>query len=352
MIRGGTGAIHAHLPFQTSLFDQMQHNTLSGRGTADITETDKTETNHSSPLCASSKGVLLDPVELRRMKLSQQTAQVFLPAASTAERDALSRTTHLGVGAHPDDLEFFGWYPILECFEQPDFWYCGVVASDGRSSPRAGRYAGFTDEQMVAVRLKEQQRAAVVGEYTAVVHLMHSETGAVMGGAPRPLVEDLKEIVKATEPLHIVTHNLADSHPHHLVVALSLVTALRELSYRPKSFCGGEIWRGLDWLTTADKVVFDVSDHQNLSNALMGVYDSQISGGKRYDSATAGRKKANATYYDPLTTDRSTALEFAMDLMPLLDDPELDLRDFVSGLIERFRKEVCDRLGALKERLV
>lgn len=285
------------------------------------------------------------------MKLSHPDAHVFLPASSVSERVALERTTHLGVGAHPDDLEFFGWHPILECFEQPDSWYCGVVASDGRSSPRAGQYAGYSDDEMVQVRLREQQHAAVSGGYTAVVHLLHPETGEVMGGSPRALVEDFKEILKATQPLHVMTHNLGDSHPHHLLVVMSLITALRESDYKPQSFLGGEIWRGLDWLTTADKVVYDVSEHQNLSNALMGVYDSQISGGKRYDLATAGRKRANATYYDPLVTDQSTALEFSMDLMPLLDNPVLDPGDFVAGLIKRFQDEVCGRLGALKERL-
>lgn len=285
------------------------------------------------------------------MKLSQPEARIFLPDPSIPELDALRRTTHLGVGAHPDDLEFFGWHPILECFQRKDLWYCGVVVSDGRSCPRAGQYADYSDEQMVEVRLKEQQHAAVSGEYTAVAHLMHSETGAVMAGSPRPLVEDLKAVLKTTEPSQIVTHNLADSHPHHLLVVLSLITALRELDYRPDRFYGGEIWRGLDWLTTSDKVTFDVSAHQNLSNALMGVYDSQISGGKRYDLATLGRKQANATYHDPLSADRSAALEFAMDLMPVLDDPALDPAAYVAGLISNFQSEVCGRLNALREEL-
>lgn len=285
------------------------------------------------------------------MNFHTSEARIFLPSSSGTEAEALSRTTHLGIGAHPDDLEFFGWHPILECFEDDRLWYSGVVASDGRSSPRADRYADFDDSQMVEVRLKEQQHAAVTGEYSAVIHLMHSETGPVMGGAPRPLVEDLKEVLRATQPDHIVTHNLADSHPHHLVVALSAITALRELDYTPKTFYGGEIWRGLDWLTTADKVIFNVSAHQNLSNALMGVYDSQISGGKRYDLATAGRKRANATYYDPLATDQATALEFAMNLMPLLADKELDPSSYVTSLIANFQNEVCGRLNQLKEQL-
>ena len=280
------------------------------------------------------------------MTYSQPEAHTFVPDG-TGPAAALQRTTHLVVGAHPDDLEFMGWHPILECFENESLWFTGVIASDGRASPRAGQYAAYSDEAMVKVRLKEQRHAAITGEYSAVIHLMHSERGEVMGGSPRLMVEDLKSILKATQPDHIMTHNLADSHHHHLVVAMSLIAALRELDYRPQSFYGGEVWRGLDWLTHEDKVAFDVSSHQNLTAALMGVFDSQITGGKRYDLATAGRKRANATYHHATTTDQSTALEFAMNLMPLLDDPKLDPVDFVGTLIARFQAEVQQRLSAL-----
>jgi LmbE family N-acetylglucosaminyl deacetylase len=284
------------------------------------------------------------------MNFINPQAGVFVPDRSSVET-ATERTTHLGIGAHPDDLEFFGWHPILQCFEHSTQWYTGVVASDGRSCPRSGQYCDYGDEEMVQVRLKEQKHAATVGEYSCLISLLYSETGEVMQGSPRPLVEDLKLVLSATKPDHIVTHNLADSHPHHLVVALAAVTALRELDYHPETFYGGEIWRALDWLTTTDKLIFDVSSHQNLSNALMGVYDSQITGGKRYDLATAGRKRANATYYDPLSTDTATALEYGMDLMPLLRDRTLSPSDYVSRLIKNFRNEVSGRLKALQSHL-
>ncbi len=41
-------------------------------------------------------------------------------------------------------------------------------------------------------------------------------------------------------------------------------------------------------LPDEDKVAFDLSAQENLQMALLGVFDSQISGGKRYDLATMG----------------------------------------------------------------
>ena len=61
--------------------------------------------------------------------------------------------------------------PILECFQQKDKWFTGVVVTDGRGSPRDDLYKDYTDEEMRLVRFKEQRKAAIVGEYAAQVML-------------------------------------------------------------------------------------------------------------------------------------------------------------------------------------
>lgn len=276
------------------------------------------------------------------MKWNHPASTAFVQAGQALE-EALGKTTHLGIGAHPDDLEFMGWHPILQCLGSDAHHLTGVIVSDGRSSPRSGMYARYSDEEMVQVRLREQQHAAVSGEYAAAISLMYEETGPVMGGQERQsLLDDLRQIVSLTRPRVIFTHNLCDRHPHHIVVVLAVVEALRGLDpeFHPQEFYGGEVWRSLDWMNPGDRLHFDVSEHQNLTTALMGVYDSQITGGKRYDQATAGRKKANATYCDPLRTDSATALEYAMDLMPLLRNPALEPADYAAGLIENFLQDV------------
>lgn len=284
-------------------------------------------------------------------RFHQPSATAEATDGTTTLEAALARTTHLGVGAHPDDIEFMGWHPILECLEDRASWLTGVIVSDGRSSPRSGLYADLADDDMVGLRVKEQHHAAVIGRYSAMVHLLYPETGEVMGAKAslQPVVDDLKQVIQATRPRVIFTHNLTDKHPHHTVVAVSLIRALRELGaeFFPEQFYGGEVWRGLDWLPLQHKLTFDVSQHQNLTASLMGVYDSQITGGKRYDLATAGRKRANATYHDPLSTDTASVLEYAMDLLPMLKEPELDPAGYAARLIETFRAEVDERLKLL-----
>jgi hypothetical protein len=78
--------------------------------------------------------------------------------------------------------------------------------------------------------------------------------------------------------------------------------------------------------------------------ALLEVFDSQITGGKRYDLATMGRRRANATYFESHGVDISSGLSYAMDLTPLITSPETEIISFVQEHIQRFAKDVADRL--------
>ena len=80
---------------------------------------------------------------------------------------------------------------------------------------------------------------------------------------------------------------------------------------------------------------------------MLGVYDSQIAGGKRYDLATMGRRKANATYFASHGVDTTTGLIFGMDMTPLLLDECLDVKAYAQAFIDRFAAEVKDRLQRL-----
>jgi hypothetical protein len=148
----------------------------------------------------------------------------------------------------------------------------------------------------------------------------------------------------------VYTHNLADKHDTHVGVALRVIEAMRSLppEGRPQRVYGCEIWRDLDWLVDADKIAFDCSAHENLQAALLGVFDSQICGGKRYDLATMGRRRANATYYATHEVDVATGMVFAMDLTPLVEDAARDIRTYVEGFIGRFAREVAERLARLQ----
>jgi LmbE family N-acetylglucosaminyl deacetylase len=282
------------------------------------------------------------------MRFKRDTVEIYVPDG-LPEGEALARTTHMGISAHQDDLEIMAVDGILNCFQQTDKWFTGVVVTNGAGSARSGLYAHYTDEEMQVVRVKEQKKAAYVGEYAAQV-LMGYPSSAVKDRTNDDPVADLLLLLEATRPEVVYTHNLADKHPTHIGVAVKVIQAIRRLpeAARPKHVYGCEVWRDLDWMVDSDKVAFDVSAQECLQMALVGVFDSQISGGKRYDLATMGRRRAHATYYESHETDATTGLVFGMNLTPLIEDPERDIVAFVQEHIDRFAQDVQNRIqGAL-----
>lgn len=281
------------------------------------------------------------------MKLNNSTSEIFVPDKKPVE-EAFERISHMGVGAHPDDLEIMAYDGILKCFGSEKNWFFGVTVTNGAGSPRSGLYGHYTDQDMQKVRRVEQKKAALVGEYGAMAFLDYSSSAA-KDPNDRGVLGDLKALFGAAKPAVVYTHNLADKHDTHVAVALKTIHALRELpdALKPKQVFGCEVWRDFDWMTDKDKIALDVSAHENLASALLGVYDSQVAGGKRYDIATMGRRRANATYHSSHGVDTSTYLIYAMDLTPLVRDPLLSIKGYVRDYIERFCSEVTDRIEKL-----
>lgn len=276
-------------------------------------------------------------------------AASFVPDGVPLEA-ALARTTHLGVGAHQDDLEFMAFHGIIACHDSVADWFGGVVCTDGAGSPRTGSFAFHDAAAMRATRRREQEEAARIGRYGVMLQLDHSSAAVKDPRAPA-LREELLAILRATHPRIVYTHNLADKHPTHVAVAMATLAALRALpsAERPVHVYGCEVWRDLDWLPDADKVVHDLTGHDALADTLNGAFASQIAGGKRYDLGVAGRRRAHATFLDSHTVDGSTALAFAMDLTPLVQEPSLDPLNYVDALLEKFRRDVRSKISACLE---
>ena len=255
------------------------------------------------------------------------------------EQTAVARTTHLAIAAHQDDIEFMAYAPIAECFGSSGKWFGAVVVTDGAGSPRSGIYADYTDEEMKKVRIVEQKKAAFLGEYSFLALLGHPSKEVKAG--ERAIAEEIASLIKRAKPKYLYTHNLADKHETHVATALRVIAALRLLKpeERPEKVFGCEVWRDLDWLCDNEKIFLDCGPHPNLMRALSAVFDSQIAGGKRYDLAAEGRRLANATFSASHACDTYSALNYAMDLTPLMDE-SADIADFITSAIDRFKEQV------------
>jgi LmbE family N-acetylglucosaminyl deacetylase len=273
--------------------------------------------------------------------LRSVAAEVFVPDGADPAR-ALARATDLAVGAHPDDLEILAAPAIEAGFAAPEPSFLGVVVCDGVGGPSL---AGG-DADLASRRRGEQRSAAQIGRYSAVIQLAHP-SDSVKGVRPEPAIAaDLATILERAQPRTVWLHNPADRHETHVAVLVRSLEALRsvEPAARPGRVLGVEVWRDLDWLVGDDRVELPVGTHPHLGRALIGVYDSQISGGKRYDLAVEARRMAHATFSDSHSNDRAPGLLLALDLTAALDPDGPSLSEIAERAVERLRLDVRERL--------
>ncbi len=278
------------------------------------------------------------------MELHQQQAALRIPDGEP-EREALARTTHLGIGAHHDDLEIMALHGIMACHGRQDRWFGGITCTNGAGSARAGEFAAFSDEQMIEVRRREQDAAARIGQYGFMAQLAYPSASIQHARNPE-FVTDLRHLLSASKPEVIYTHNPADKHDTHIAVVAAVVEAVRGLppAERPGRLLGCEVWRDLDWMPDQAKVILDVSGHGGLARQLTDVFQSQIAGGKRYDLAAEGRRRANATFLRSHDADTMSEVCVAMELTPLIQNDGMKLTAYALHLVDRFREDVQERL--------
>ena len=281
------------------------------------------------------------------MKLNKSTAEFFV-FDNVSSDEAIGRTTHMAVAAHQDDIEIMAYDGIQQCFGRKDRWFTAVVLTDGAGSPRNGIYQNYTDKEIKDVRKLEQKKAAFVGEY-GFLAMLDYESAEVKDKHNREPIEDLKQIISRAKPKVIYTHNLADRHSTHVAAALKLICALRELpeELRPEKLYGCEVWGKLDWVNDDEKVIFNVSEHPNIAQSLLGVFDSQICGGKRYDQATLGNRQSNATFLSAYNVDMCSSAIYGMDLTPLIKDVNMDIAEYIKGYIDRFSQSVTEKINKM-----
>jgi LmbE family N-acetylglucosaminyl deacetylase len=260
--------------------------------------------------------------------------------------DALSRTTYLGIGAHQDDLEFMAYEGIAACYESENQWFTGITVTDGRNSSRLGPYANYTDDDMRVVRREEQRKAAELGRYSAQFQLDY-QSKDVKVEATEKVIGDLVELMRKMKPTTVYLHQPADKHDAHVAVLARCIEALRRTAehHIPDRVIGCEVWRGLDWLADSDKVLMDCGAYPELTESLNAVFDSQITGGKRYDLAVQGRRRANATFFDSHGSDLYSSVAWGVELKPLVEDASLSMEAFITDKVAQLSEDIVNRIS-------
>ncbi len=280
------------------------------------------------------------------MKFGRSDAEFYVPDGASQE-EALHRATILAIGAHPDDIEILAIPGILDGFRAGGNRLFGVVATNGGGALRAGEYANLSYLDMREIRVAEQKQAAVTGQYSGVI-LLNYESSEMKDACNRHPDEDVRTIIDTIRPETVYLHNPFDRHDTHVAVSLRSIAAFRAVAaasgWMPKKIYGCEAWRGLDWLVHCDRTALPVHDPDHLSDQLIKVYKSQLASENHFDLAARSRRIANASYQESHSLGSEHEMAFAVDLLPLLEDPAIPVADFVRHTIDRFRADTLSRL--------
>ncbi|MGF1450963.1 MAG: PIG-L deacetylase family protein [Opitutales bacterium] len=283
------------------------------------------------------------------LRFSQDAAECYIPDGSDFA-DAAARTTLLGIGAHPDDLEFMAYPGIAEGYAADRGCFAGVTCTDGAGSVQADG-PKLSTVALADLRREEQREAARIGRYGFMVQLAHPSRHAREAAMRPHLIEDLRQLLDTVQPKTVYTHNVFDRHPSHLGVVLAVIAAIKALpaERRPGQLLGCEVWRGLDWLPAGRKLSLNASRYPQLAARLNGVFATQTTGGKRYDLAVDGRRRANATFDNAHRADAATHVTYAVDQTTLIRDGGPFVAEFVRVVSAEFSAELGAAIAEIGE---
>ena len=266
---------------------------------------------------------------------------------SVCQAEAHARCSHLGIGAHADDLEFMAYHGISACYQAPAHWFGGILCTAGNRPIQKSEQSQTAYAQQ---RIAEQRAAAQLGAYSFVHQMGYASEQVQTIDTRGPIIDAIEQSLLTIQPDIVYTHNPVDQHPSHRAVCQIVLEAIQRIPpySRPKRLYGCELWGSLDWLAPQDKIAMDVSTHPQRAQRLNHCFKSQIEGGKNYAAAVIGRRRANATFQDPYTPDQVEQLWLAMDLSPLLGEADASKPvDLVSFVQEKLRTQQNKMLEAL-----
>ncbi len=247
-------------------------------------------------------------------------------------------TQSMAIGAHPDDCEIIGIKGIA------DKQFFAVIVTHGATmKDDVSKY-----NKTIHERACEQASAAALGQYLGYSMLGYDSTDILTYNTD--LIDDLTTLLLKLKPETIYTHCLSDKHSTHVAVAYHVIRALQLLpiANKPTRVYGCEVWRDLDWVDDADKVLIDTSDSQDLQYKLLQCFTSQTTS-KDYPKAVIARQNAHAVFQDAYASKTQDGVLIAIDLTLLIYRKKEHIKPFIERQINTFKDDVITRINTLTE---
>lgn len=169
------------------------------------------------------------------------------------------------------DIERLGSDGIIDSLYNPNKSFVGVVTMAPTNIKNGGLYSLYNPEDMISVRLTEQQKAANLGSYNSTYILNHKNTDE-----DEDIIDDYVNLIKAYKPETIYTYSPFEKDLNKVRILKLVITAISRIvdNYHPNLVLGVSLDNNINFISNEKLVKLGINKKLNFVNSILSVYDS------------------------------------------------------------------------------
>ena len=178
------------------------------------------------------------------------------------------------------DVERLGADGIVDSLYNPNKSFVGVVTMAPTNIQNNGLYSLYNPEDMISIRLAEQQKAANIGSYNSTYILNHKDEDD-----DESIIDDYVNLIKAYKPEVIYTYSPFEKNKEKIRILKLVITAISRIidNYHPKLVLGVSLDSDDNFLATNKFVKLGTSKKYDFVKNMLSVYDTAIENNEKLD---------------------------------------------------------------------
>lgn len=231
------------------------------------------------------------------------------------------RFVTMGFGVEIGDLERISSSYINDNFCDGNRCFVGVISRAPHNILGKNLYAGYSDQDMISIRMQEAVKAANIGSYASLYLLNY----ASLKEEKNFLLSDYKNLLNNYRPDVIFTFSPFDDDIDHIVSLTVLIEAIKQIkNYSPKHIFAVNTFGDFGAFNPEGLIHLNLSKQRDLINSLISVYVSIKEEGK---------------VLVPGTT--------AFDLSSNIFEENFNLLDFCQKIIEQVNFNISSKFDSI-----
>lgn len=224
----------------------------------------------------------------------------------------------MGFAVEAGELESISCAHISDVLCDGNRSFVGVITRTPHDVLACGQYVGYSEDDMISIRLHEAIKAANIGSYQSLYLLNDGELEEVT----EELVNDYYDLLITYKPDIVYTYSPFDTSHEHIVSLKALLMALNKLEgYYPEHIYAVNFDFDGEIFDEDDIVNLDITTRFDVIESMLGVYVSL--------------NEADMPLY---------ACSTAFDLTLYMVNKRLDLQQFVVALLDKVKSRSLENL--------